>query len=205
MNFDVKGHRGAVDRSVTALKRDGQSARAVTHSRCYDSTVEDLWNAVTKGERIPRWFLPITGDLEPGGRYQLEGNAGGTITACERLSHFGLTWEFGGDVSWVDVRLSDDGPGRARLVLTHTALHLAHPTALKPDEMAFATSQDGKAMRGGKPQSWREGIPRRLAPRQFARPRSTPTNPPRIVEARPLLFQTESIAPRTDETEGAAA
>ena len=54
----------------------------------------------------------------------MEGNAGGAITACERPSHLALTWEFGGDVSWVEVRLSDDGAGRARLTLTHTA-HLS--------------------------------------------------------------------------------
>ena len=54
---------------------------------------------MTNGERIPRWFLPVSGELGPGGRYQLEGNAGGVITVCERQSHFALTWEFVGDVS----------------------------------------------------------------------------------------------------------
>ena len=57
-------------------------------------------DAVTSAERIPRWFLPVSGRLELGGRYQLEGNAGGTIRRCERPSHLGLTWELGGDVSW---------------------------------------------------------------------------------------------------------
>ena len=27
---------------------------------------------------FPRWFLPISGELRLGGRYQLTGNAGGT-------------------------------------------------------------------------------------------------------------------------------
>ena len=88
MNFDVEGHLGAVERSVWSLERDGQPARAVTLSRSYSTAVEDLWDAVTNSERIPRWFLPVSGELEPGGRYQLEGNAGGVITACERRSHF---------------------------------------------------------------------------------------------------------------------
>ena len=114
MGFDVEGHLGAVERSVSSLKRDGQPARAVALSRTYAMTVEDLWDAVTNGERIPRWFLPISGALEVGGRYQLEGNAGGVITACERASQLALTWEFGEDVS-------GQGAGRARLTLTHTA------------------------------------------------------------------------------------
>ena len=109
---------------MSLLERDGQAASAVTLARSYATTVADLWDAVTNGERIPRWFLPISGKLRLGGRYQLEGNAGGEITACEPLSHFALTWEFGDNVSWVAVRVSDEGAGRARLTLTHTA-HLS--------------------------------------------------------------------------------
>ena len=180
MEFDVEGQLGAAERSVSSLERDRKPARAVTLARGYATPVEDLWDAVTNRERIPRWFLPISGALERGGRYQLEGNAGGVITACHRPSHLGLTWEFGGDVSWVELRLSDEGAGRARLALTHTAhlsehwgeygpgavgvgwemgllglaLHLAQPTAPKPDEAAFATSRDGRAFIAGCSAGW---------------------------------------------------
>lgn len=180
MKFDVEGHLGAVERSVSAMEREGRPARAVTLSRGFATTIEDLWDAVTSGERIPRWFLPISGDLEPGGRFQLEGNAGGSITACEPPSHFALTWEFGGDVSWVKVRVADGGDGAARLSLTHTqhvsdhwdrygpgatgvgwemgllglALHIAQPDAPKPDEAAFAASPDGKALITGSSEGW---------------------------------------------------
>ncbi len=180
MGFDVEGDLSAVERSVSSLERDGQPARAVTLSRSYATTVEDLWDAVTSDERIPRWFLPVSGELELGGRYQLEGNAGGVITVCERLSHFALTWEFGGDVSWVKVRFLDQGAGRARLTLTHTAhlsehwgeygpgavgvgwelglmglaIHLAQPTEPMPDEAALATSPDGKAFITGSNEGW---------------------------------------------------
>ena len=182
MDFDVEGNLGAMERAVSSLERDGQPARALTLSRGYDTTVDDLWDAVTSRERIPRWFMPVSGDLELGGRYQLEGNAGGAVTACEQRSRFALTWEFGGDVSWVDVRVSDDGAGRARLTLTHTArlsphwdeygpgaagvgwemgllglaVHLADPTAPKPDEEAFAASRDGRAFIAGSSDGWGE-------------------------------------------------
>ena len=182
MNFDVEAHLGAVERSVSSPERDGRPARAVSLSRSYGTTVEDLWDAVTNRERIPRWFLPVSGELEPGGRYQLEGNAGGVIIACERPSHFELTWEFGNDVSWVEVRCWDDGAGRARLTLTHTAqlsehwdrygpgavgvgwelgllglaIHLAQPTQPMPDPAAFATSPDGKAIITGSSEGWEQ-------------------------------------------------
>ena len=180
MDFDVEDHLSAVDRSVSSSVREGQPVCAVTIGRSYATTVEDLWDAVTNGERLPRWFLPITGDLAPGGRYQLEGNAGGVVTACERPSHLALTWEFGGDLSWVAVRFSDDGAGRARLGLTHTAhlsehwdtygpgaagigwelglmglaLHLAQPAGPKPDEAEFAASPDGTTLIGGSSEAW---------------------------------------------------
>ena len=199
MDFDVESQLAAVERSVSSQERDLQlssiggataddancpsmATRAITLSRAYATTVGDLWDAVTNGERIPRWFLPISGDLEPDGRYQLEGNAGGTITECEPLSRFALTWEFGEDVSWVDVRLSNAGDGHARLTLTHVsrlsehwntygpgaagvgwelglmglALHVAHPTEPKPDEMAFFAAPEGKALITGSSEAWGE-------------------------------------------------
>ena len=182
MEFDYEGHLAAVERSVTSLDRDGQPARAVSLIRSCAATVEDLWDAVTNPERIPRWFLPVSGDLEPGGRYQLAGNAGGAITACEPLSHFAVTWEFGGDVSWLELRVSDDGAGRARLTLTHTqhlsdhwdsygagavgvgwemgllglSIHLAHPDQPMPDETAFAASPDGRAFITGSSERWEQ-------------------------------------------------
>ncbi|HUQ79681.1 MAG TPA: SRPBCC family protein [Gemmatimonadaceae bacterium] len=121
MKIDVARQIGAVTRVVRNRMHDGKPARVVIASRTYDTTVEDLWDALTSAERIPRWFMPISGDLQLGGRYQLQGNAGGTITACEPPKHVALTWEFGGDVSWVDVTLAATDDGRAHLELEHTA------------------------------------------------------------------------------------
>ena len=182
MHIDFQSHLAAVQRSVSSLERDGQPARAVTLSRAYATRVDDLWDAVTNQDRIPRWFLPVSGNLELGGRYQLEGNAGGVITACERLSHFALTWEFAGDVSWVEVSVSGAGNSRAWLALTHTALlsehwseygpgatgvgwelglmelaiHLAQPDEPMPYEAAFAASTEGRAFIAGSSEGWEQ-------------------------------------------------
>lgn len=124
MAFDMARHLGAVQRTVKALERDGKPARAVILARSYDTGIDDLWNALTSAERLPRWFLPVEGDLRLGGRYQLKGNAGGTITDCQPPSRLGLTWEMMGQVSWVEVQLEKESAGRTRLTLTHTA-HLS--------------------------------------------------------------------------------
>ena len=121
MKFDITSQLGLVHRAVVDRERDGKPARAVVASRTYDTDIEDLWDALTRPERIPRWFLPISGELRLGGRYQLQGNAGGEITRCEPPHLLSVTWEFGGDVSWLEVRLSTDPNGGARLELEHTA------------------------------------------------------------------------------------
>jgi uncharacterized protein YndB with AHSA1/START domain len=121
MSIDVANTLGLVTRSVRNFDKDGQPACAVTLTRLYDTGIEDLWEALTSKERLPRWFLPIEGDLSVGGRYQLKGNAGGTITSCTPPAHFAATWEFGGQISWIDVRLAPES-GKARMTLEHTAI-----------------------------------------------------------------------------------
>ena len=126
--MDVFLHISAISRTVKKIERDGRSAIAVIAARTFDTDADDLWMALTNAERIPRWFLPITGDLKRGGRYQLQGNAGGEITKCDAPRHFALTWEYGGDVSWVDVVLSSS-------TRDSTHLELKHVSHMKPDVM----------------------------------------------------------------------
>ena len=120
MDVDVDHHINATTRTVGARTLAAGEARVVTISRTYDEPIEDVWDALTNVERIPRWFLPITGELRVGGRYQLEGNAGGVVERCEPPRMFDATWEFGGGVSWIEVRLTEEGAG-TRFTLTHIA------------------------------------------------------------------------------------
>ena len=115
----------AVRRVLGTVDRDGQELRRLTLTRSYPTTPEDLWEALTDPDRIPRWFLPVTGDLRPGGRYQLEGNAGGDVLSCDPPRTFSVTWEYDGHVSWVTVTLTPDGTG--------TELELAHDAPSAPD------------------------------------------------------------------------
>jgi uncharacterized protein YndB with AHSA1/START domain len=169
--MDALSYAGAIVRSVKSVEREGKAAKAVVATATYDTTVEDLWDAVTTAARIKRWFLPISGELKLGGRYQLEGNAGGTITACEPPHAFATIWEMQGQISWVEVRLSPAGAGKSTLELTHTAIvddafwptygpgavgvgwdlglfglsrHIEHPDAERPPEAdsAWATSPE---------------------------------------------------------------
>jgi uncharacterized protein YndB with AHSA1/START domain len=181
MQNDVTTYIDAVERSVWTEDRDGQPVRVAKAVRWYPTTIEDLWDALTNAERLPRWFLPVSGDLRLGGHYQLEGNAGGTITECHPPRRLGLTWEFGGAVTWVSVDLDDDGQ-RSRLQLEHRAsvdddtwrqfgpgavgigwdlgllglaLHIETSAAVDPAEVAvWSASDDGRAFMKGTGDGW---------------------------------------------------
>src|SRR5436189_1049365 len=122
MPFDAIAYAGAIVRNVKSVERDGKPAKAVVATATYETSIEDLWDAVTTASRIKRWFLPVGGELKLGGRYQLEGNAGGTITACDAPTFFATTWEFGGQTSWVEVQLVSTKLDETQLELTHIAI-----------------------------------------------------------------------------------
>lgn len=112
----------AVHRQVGAGRLEEGEARTIVLRRDYAADVEDVWDALTDPKRLVRWFLPVSGDLRPGGRYQLEGNAGGEILRCESPHVLTVSWVFGDmPPGQVEVRLSpaDDGEGTT-FQLTHT-------------------------------------------------------------------------------------
>ena len=112
---DVEHQINAVERRLGTRIIDAKDAHVVTISQSYDTDQDDLWDAVTNIERIPRWLMPISGDLKVGGSYQLEGQAGGTVLTCDPPKNFTATWEFGGGISWIDVSVSSRRPGPGTL------------------------------------------------------------------------------------------
>lgn len=119
--IDVAEQINAVNRKVGARVFGPGEARIVTVTQTYAAEPDDVWDACTNPTRLPRWFLPVTGDLKLGGRYQLEGNAGGTVERCDPPKSFFVTWEFNEQVSWLEVRIVPEDEGRTRLELEHIA------------------------------------------------------------------------------------
>lgn len=119
--IEVTEQIDAVRRVVGTRVLEAGEARTVTLSQTYPAELEDVWDACTNPERLPRWFLPVSGELKVGGRYQLEGNAGGTVERCDPPRGFSATWEYGGEVSWIELRLTAEAEGRTRFELAHVA------------------------------------------------------------------------------------
>jgi uncharacterized protein YndB with AHSA1/START domain len=184
MKIDPRAAIGAVTREVQKRDHEGKSATVVIASRVFDTSMDDAWDAITNPERIPRWFLPVTGELKLGGRYQLKGNAGGSITRCEPPRLLALTWEMGPEVSWVTVTLTRQAEEKTLLVLEHMAhvdderakkfgpgavgvgwelgllglaLHLRDKKAVDPKEFeAWTMSDEGKLFIAGSSDGWCE-------------------------------------------------
>jgi uncharacterized protein YndB with AHSA1/START domain len=119
MIIDIAKHLGAIDRRVERRPGiDGAGEQvSVTLRRSYPAEIEDVWDAITDPERIKRWFMPVSGDLKVGGTFQLQGNAGGEILACEPPESLRLTW--GDPSSIADLTLTEDETGTV-LELTQT-------------------------------------------------------------------------------------
>ena len=180
--IDVVHQINSVQRRVGTRVIAAGEARTVAITQRYDTTVDDLWDACTNPERLPRWFLPVTGELRLGGRYQLEGNAGGVVEACDPPHGFDATWEFGGEVSWIEVRISAGDDGHAELRIEHIAhvdderwgqfgpgavgvgwdlalvglaLHVATGASVVPAEVeAWTTSDEGRGFMRSSSEEW---------------------------------------------------
>jgi uncharacterized protein YndB with AHSA1/START domain len=185
MKIDPVAALGAVKREVRRREHEGKPAAVVIASRVYETDIADAWDAITNPERIPRWFAPVSGELELGGRFQVKGNAGGSIVTCEPPKLLALTWEMGPEISWVTLTLTEEAKGKkTRLVLEHMAhvdddrwkkfgpgavgvgwelalaglaLHLEGKQTVDHAEAdAWSTSEEGKVFARGSSEGWGE-------------------------------------------------
>jgi uncharacterized protein YndB with AHSA1/START domain len=118
--IDIANQLNAIHRQVERQPAAGGAGERVSVllRRRYDTALEDVWDAVTDPDRMKRWFLPVSGDLRVGGSFQLEGNAGGEILACEPPRLLRVT--FGDPTSIVELRLTAQGDADTMLELEHT-------------------------------------------------------------------------------------
>ncbi|EDY59860.1 MULTISPECIES: SRPBCC family protein [Streptomyces] len=172
-------------RRVGTRQVETGEAHTVLLRRTYDAEIADVWDAVTSPERIARWFMPVSGELKVGGRYQLEGNAGGEILECVEPERLRVSWLYGPDpgFSEVEVRLTAEDGERTVLELEHVAvvpddfwdqfgpgavgvgwdlglyglaLHLAGGGLDKEEAATWHTTPEGSAFITGSGEGWGE-------------------------------------------------
>ena len=119
--MDITSELNDLQRSVHQVRTDGLEGIGLLLRRDYQAAAEDVWKALTDPAMLRRWFLPVSGELEPGGTFQLEGNAAGNILKCEAPVLLRLT--FGSPTSVVEIRLAEHG--------SHTSLEFEHTVDLE--------------------------------------------------------------------------
>lgn len=115
-------------RELSSRETEHGSQRSVLLRRTFDTDIEDVWDACTDADRIARWLGPVSGDLRLGGRYQIEGNAGGEIQRCEPPKLLRVSWIYGEEsptnTSVVEVRLATASPTATAFELEHMAVDI---------------------------------------------------------------------------------
>lgn len=139
--IEPAGQLDAVFRELDVRQCDDGILAAMRLVQGFPVPVGELWRCCTEADRLSRWFGVVGGDLRLGGRFSVEGNASGTVERCAppgagAAGELQLSWEFGEDVSQVELRCegapesagdagSADGAGppqASRLVLEHRGI-----------------------------------------------------------------------------------
>jgi len=101
-------------------------ARVAVFTRAYDAPIEDVWDACTNPDRLRRWYVPVTGDLRIGGRFEQAMMGSGEIQRCEPPHR--LTLSLGGGADEIELQLSAGDHGA-------TVLELQHATTIDQHEI----------------------------------------------------------------------
>lgn len=123
MKDEIEKYFSTVNRKVNVTSIEGADARSIILERAYNTDLDNLWDAISTKERLERWYGVVTGDLQQGGRYQIEGNAEGTIVVCEPKKRIELSWEYQGYTSWVYVTVNELDSGLVSVTVEHLMHH----------------------------------------------------------------------------------
>ena len=102
----------ATERQVSCIG-DAKVARLRRH---FDFSHQEIWNACTDRDQLPRWFAEVSGDLQEGATLKFDVGAPCKVTSrilrCEPSNRLLLTWSYPGrDIDEIDFRLAADGDG----------------------------------------------------------------------------------------------
>ncbi|WP_308468228.1 SRPBCC family protein [Rathayibacter soli] len=113
---------------VTGSLRVENGRGTVRMEDVYDTTVVDLWSALTEPDRLARWIAEVTGELRLGGLFQARFTSSwegpGRVDVCDAPRRLMATMSPGADDETViEATLADDN-GRTRLVIEERGLPL---------------------------------------------------------------------------------
>ena len=118
--MDIDEETDATERKVEVGTESDPEVRILTLSRLFDAPTDIVWSACTAGDQLNQWFLPISGELHEGGRYEIADYTSGLIQKCRRKEFVSATWESGPDMSWLELMFLPQSSGTS-LIFKHFA------------------------------------------------------------------------------------
>jgi uncharacterized protein YndB with AHSA1/START domain len=125
----------------------------------FGTGIEDLWDAVTRPERLARWLATVEGDLQPGGaftaRFTSSWAGPARVEVCEPPHRLLVTLEPGtGDETRIEALLTPDGDG-TRLVVEERGFPLDRVAAHRAGWLVHIEDL-GAHLEGREPSVWVE-------------------------------------------------
>ena len=143
---------------VGTLSEGGDGTGTVRMEDLFDTTVDDLWSALTTADRLARWIGVVTGDLRLGGTFHAHFTSGwegmGRVEVCRRPERILLAMAPGApDETQVEVTLAPAGE-RTRLVIEERGVPIGDLAGYGAGWQAHVEDL-GAHLAGGTPQDWR--------------------------------------------------
>ena len=78
------------------------------------NSLDDVWAALVKPEKIAHWLTPVSGKLAKGGAFRLGDLAEGSITVCEPKRRLGIDLIRGTARQMIDITFGEEGKGKSK-------------------------------------------------------------------------------------------
>lgn len=120
----VSTRKICVDETLTrrvgdGLLPDGKVGCAVELRQHFPKRLEEVWAACTRADHLKQWLGKISGELSEGGSFRLENGTTGIVQRCTPPRSLFVTWDHGGESSWLRMQLRPARDGTSTLSLVH--------------------------------------------------------------------------------------
>lgn len=91
-----------------------QDAYVIEISAQTPKSVDEIWGALVKPEKIALWLTPVSGKLAKGGSFTLGDLANGSINVCEPKRRLGIDLIRGTQRQSLDIFFAEEGKGKSK-------------------------------------------------------------------------------------------
>lgn len=91
-----------------------QDAYVIEFTAQTPKSVDEIWGALVKPDKVTAWLVPVSGKLAKGGSFVLGGFGQGEITVCEPKRRLGIDLALGAQRQSLDISFAEEGKGKSK-------------------------------------------------------------------------------------------